>query len=168
MVLKNKRIFYMLFLALVLLLSGCNGNEKSVINHFYLSMMGESETWNLTGYEVVITPENFKAGNGTLNMKNENEYIADSIHFKTHAVMNGEDIVVHSGSASGAEIDIANESTGAIEGGEYLNEDGSPITLKEVSNIYMTVEWWDEGKSDSMKERIKLYDESYKENTFLE
>lgn len=167
MVLTNKKNYYLLFLSLVVFLAGCNGNEKSVMNHYYLSLMGESQTWTLTGYEVVITPENFKAGNGTLNMKNENEYIADSFHFETHAVINGEDTVVHSGSASGAGVDIAEETTGAIEGGTYLNKDGNPITLNEVSNIYMIVEWWDIGKSESVKERIDLYIKPNKEQTFL-
>lgn len=167
MVLKNKRIIYLLFLALVVLLSGCKHNEKSVLNHYYLSLMGDSQTWGLTGYEVVITPKNFKAGNGTLKMKNENEYLADFFHFETHVVTNGKDLVVHSGSVSGTGIDIAEESTGTVEGGEYINEDGTPISLNDVSNIYMIIEWWDIGKSESMRERIELYNKSNKENTLL-
>lgn len=167
--LLTKRKFRPLFslVLFILLLSGCNGNEKLIINHYYLSLMGESETWKLTDYEVVITPENFLAGNGTLYMKNENEYIVDAFHFETHAVINGEDIVVHSGSASGAGIDIAEETTGAIEGGPYLDKNKKPITLNEVSTIYMIVEWWDIGKSDSLKEKMDLYNKDRKEQTFL-
>lgn len=165
--LKNKKIFYLLFLSLVILFSGCSGKGNSVIKHSYLSLMGESQSWNLIGYEVVITPENFKIGNGTLSRKNVNEYTADSFHFETHAVINGEDLTVHSGSASGVGIDIAEETTGAIEGETYLNEDGDPITLNDVSNIYMIVEWWDTGKSESVKERIDLYIKPDKEQTFL-
>jgi hypothetical protein len=168
-VLLEKAKFSQLFslVLLILLLSGCNSNEKSVINHYYLSLMGESQTWNLTGYEVMITPENFKAGNGTLKMKNANEYITDSFQFETHAVINGKDIVVHSGSVTGAGIDIAKKITGAIEGGAYLNKNGDPITLNEVSDIYMIVEWWDIGKSANVKERIDLYSKDSKEKTFL-
>ncbi|CRK84584.1 hypothetical protein [Neobacillus massiliamazoniensis] len=167
--LLGKAKFSQLFslVLLILLLSGCNSNEKSVINHYYLSLMGESQTWKLTGYEVMITPENFKAGNGTLKMKNANEYITDSFQFETHAVINGKDIVVHSGSANGAGIDIAKKTTGAIEGGVYLNKNGDPITLNEVSDIYMIVEWWDIGKSANVKERIDLYSTDSKEKTFL-
>ncbi|ALC85556.1 hypothetical protein AM499_06780 [Bacillus sp. FJAT-22090] len=165
MILKSKRIFYMLFLLLVVLLSGCNGNEKSVSN-YYLSLMGESQTWNLTGYEVVITPESFKAGNGTLHVKNGNKSIADSFSFETHVVINDKDVVVHTGAVTSAGIDITEESTGAIEGGTYLNEDGTPITLTEINNIYMIVEW--RGKSESAKERIDLYNKPNKEQTFLD
>lgn len=147
----------------ILILSGCNSNEKLVINQYYLSLMGESQTWNLTGYEVVITSENFKVGNGTLNMKNANEYITDAFQFKTHAVINGKDIVVHSGSATGAGIDIAKKPIGAIKGGPYLNKNGDPITVNAVRDIYMIVEWWDKDKSKSVKERIDLYNKDSKE-----
>lgn len=129
--------------------------------------MGESQTWNLTGYEVMITPENFKAGNGTLIMKSADEYITDSFQFKTHAVIFGEDTVVHAGAASGAEINIAKKTIGAIEGGAYLNKNADPITLKNISEIYMIVEWWDMGKNKSVKERIDLYKHGSKEQTFL-
>lgn len=152
---KLSQLFSVVFL--IFLLSGCNSNEKSV-----LKLMGESQTWNLTGYEVVITPERFKAGNGILNMRNANEYITNSFHFETHAVINGEDLVVHAGSATGEGIDIAKKTTGAIEGGTYYNN-GDPITLNEVSDIYMIIEWWDTGKSGSVKERIDLYNKDSKE-----
>lgn len=164
MKLKSKRIFYMLFLLLVILLSGCNGNEKSVSN-YYLSLMGESQTWNLTGYEVVITPESFKAGNGTLHVKNGNKSIVDSFYFETHVVINDKDVVVHTGAVTSTGIDITEEPTAAIEGGTYLKENGTPITLNEINNIYMIVEW--RGKSESAKERIDLYKPN-KEQTFLD
>ncbi|WP_246521348.1 hypothetical protein [Ornithinibacillus massiliensis] len=100
-------------------------------------------------------------------MKNPNEYISDSLSFETHAVINVEDISVHSSSITGTGIDIAEETTGAIESGIYLNEAGSPIKLNEVSIIYMIVEWWDIGKSEFMKERIDLYIKPKKEQTFI-
>lgn len=163
---KNNRILNLLFIALVVLLSGCNSNGKSDTNHYFLSLMGESQTWRLSGYEVMITPENFKTGNGTLYMKNKNEYITDSFHFETHAVINGEDLAVHTGSVSG-KVDLAKKTTGAIEGGTYLNEKGNPISLNEVSDIYVIVEWKDSSKSKNVKERIDLYTKSNNEKTFL-
>ncbi|WP_391116999.1 hypothetical protein [Psychrobacillus sp. L3] len=155
----------MLFLLLVVLLSGCNSIKKSVSN-YYLSLMGESQTWNLTGYEVVITPESFKAGNGTLHVKNGNKSIVDFFYFETHVVINDKDLVVHTGGVSSTGMDIEEELTGAIESGAYLNEDGTPITLNEINNIYMIVDW--RGKSESAKERIDLYIKPNKEQTFLD
>ncbi|WP_332646912.1 hypothetical protein [Lysinibacillus sp. 54212] len=168
MITRKIRFSQLFSLALfILVLTGCNSNEKSVINHYYLSLMGESESWSLTGYEVLITSDHFKAGNGTLNMKNANEYIGDSFQFRTYAVINGEDTIVHSGSVAGAEIDIAKQTTGAIEGESYLDKNGDFITLNDVTNIYMTVEWWDEGLRKSVRESIDLYNKESKEQTFL-
>lgn len=127
-------------------------------------LIGESQTWNLNGYEITMTSENMKVGNGTLKMRNESEYKADSLLFRTHAIINGEDIVVHSGSVSGEGIDIAEHLTGTIDGSSYLNKTGDPITMREISNIYMIIEWWDIGESVSNKERIDLYDRTSKNN----
>lgn len=158
---------YFLFVLLILFLSACSKNAESVNNHYYLSLTGESQTWNVTGYEVMLTPEVFKAGNGTLTMKNTEEYVADTFHFETHAVIDGEDVTVHSGSVAGAGIDIAEETTGAIEGDAYQNENGVSMTLKDISEMYLIVEWWDRGKSESEKERIELWNKDRKEETFL-
>lgn len=154
MQLKSKKIFHLLFVALIVLLTGCTLNEKEPEN---LILKGESETWELTGYGLVISPELFKAGNGTLTMKGKDEYIADTIQFKTFAVIEGEDVTVHSSSASGDGINIAEQSTGAIEGDAYLNKNKKPITLDDISSIYMNVKWWDVGSSESKIERIELY-----------
>lgn len=148
---NNKIVYSLISSALVILLSGCSSSEK--LNHYYLLLEGESQTWNVSEYEVVLTPENFKTWYGTLHMKNSNNYISDSFSFETHAVINDEDIRVHSGSNT--------------ESGIYLDENGSPITLNEISNIYMIVEWWDVDKSESMNERIELYTKPPKEQTFF-
>lgn len=148
----------------VLVISGCNVQQSN--SKYYLLLMGESENWNLTGYEIVITPEEFSAGYGTLRLKNEAEYITDSFHFDTYVVINGEDIVVHSGSSTGG-MDISEETTGAIEGEKYLNEKGDPITLNDISDIYMVVEWKDNSKDKSVNERLDLYKKSNKEETFF-
>ncbi|MGF2614115.1 hypothetical protein FZC84_19220 [Rossellomorea vietnamensis] len=159
---KNNKLIYPLILSLIVILSGCNDNEKSV----YLSLTGESKTWKLTGYEMEISPESFKAGNGTLIMKDAEEYNSDSIYFEAHAIINGKDFKVHTGSEAGTGIDIAENSTGSIEGGEYVNEAGRPITFNEVSNIYVVVEWRNMDKGESIKENIPLYTNSSKEDSF--
>jgi len=144
-------------------LSGCNAQKGG--NNYYLLLMGESESWNLTGYEIVITPEDFKAGFGILNMKNVNEYITDYFHFEAHVVIDSDDSVVHTDSATG-EMNIAEYTTGAI-GGPYLNKNGESVTLKDINEIYVVVEWWDISKNESIKERIDLFNKSKKEQSFL-
>ncbi|WP_391116985.1 hypothetical protein [Psychrobacillus sp. L3] len=170
---KNKGILYLLITTLIVLLSGCNNSGKLVKNNYFLPLHGESQTWSLTGYEVMITPENFKAGNGTLKMKNEEKYLSDFFQFETHAVINNEDFTVHSNSIefsspeTGDGIDIAEITTGAIESGKYLNEKGDPISLKEVNVIYMIVKWRDINKGAYANERIDLFVKPNKEETFL-
>ena len=164
MLLENVRSPYMLILLVVVLLTGCSSNEKSVSNDDLL-LMGESQTWNLTGYEVEITPEKFKAGNGTLQVKDGDNSTVDSYYFQTHIVINNIDLVVHGGGVSTTGGTITEESTGAIEGGVYMNEEGKPITLNEINAIYMTVEWWD--KSERTKERIDLYTKPNEDHSFL-
>lgn len=154
MTLKSKRIFLLVVVSLVVLLTGCTFKEKKTEK---LSLTVESETWELTGYEIVISSEQFQAGNGTLTMKGKNEYIADSFQFETFVVIDGKDEIVHSSSVSGDGINIAEQPTGAIEGDAYLNKNKQPITLDDVSSIYMNVTWWDVGSSESKMERIELY-----------
>lgn len=144
-------------------LSGCNAQKGD--NNYYLLLMGESESWNLTGYEIVITPEDFKAGLGILNMKNVNEYMTDYFHFEAHVVIDSDDSVVHTDSATG-EMNIAEYTTGAI-GGPYLNKNGESVTLKDINEIYVVVEWWDISKNESIKERIDLFNKFKKEQSFL-
>lgn len=153
-----KKFIYLSIVSLLFflfILTGCNNQETA--DNYYLSLKGESEHWNLNGYEIEMTQEEFKAGNGTLYMKNENEYKTDSFHFDTHAIINNNDITIQSGSVTGLGIDIAEETTGTIKGRTYLNKNGDPITLEEINDIYMIVEWWDMNKSKHVKERIDLY-----------
>ena len=119
--------------------------------------MGESHSWTLNGYEIVLTSDLFKAGNGTLSMKNVDEYYTESFGFKTYIVINGQDTRVHTGYVSGNNINIAVETTGAIEGGTYLNKNGAAITIDDITEIYMVIEWWDKTKDEDVKERIDLY-----------
>lgn len=129
---------------------------------YYLSLMGESGTWEVIGYEVMLTSGGMKAGKGKLIMKDENEYITDSFSFNMHAVINGVDNGIHAGSVSGR-TDISEQTTGTIEG-----ENGeTSIKLDEVSDIYMTVEWWDPDENENVQERIDIYQKPKDGETFL-
>lgn len=145
----------------VLILSGCN--ER--VDNYYLSLMGESDNWSLTNYEIVLTQEDFKAGNGTLRIKDENEYMTDWFEFITHVVINNKDTVVHHNMESGPGTDLTEKSTGAIEGPAYFNENKAPITIEQVDSIYMIVKWKD--NNNKVEERIDLYNKINKEHSFL-
>lgn len=158
--LKYLSLFPLLYF--VLTLSGCN--ER--VDNYYLSLMGESDSWSLTNYEIVLTQGDFKVGNGTLKFKNENQYTTDWFEFITHVVINNKDIVVHHNMEDGPVTDLAEKSTGSIAGPAYLNENKFPITIEQVDGIYVIVKWKDNNNKE-VEERIDLYNKINKENSFL-
>ncbi|WP_339229286.1 hypothetical protein NSQ77_05150 [Oceanobacillus sp. FSL K6-2867] len=142
---------------LLFILFACQKQQLEM--NYYLSLLGESEIWKLTGYEIMLTSDEIKIGNGKLIMKEKNEFITDSFSFNTYAVINGEDQRIHAGSVSGR-TDIREQTTGTLEGDEHIDFD-------ELSDIYMIVEWWNPNENNNDKERINLYQKSGKDETFL-
>ena len=143
-----KKFLFCLMVPLFML-TACN--HQSAETSYYLSLKGASESWQLLDYEIVLNPAERKIGDGRLFMTEENEYLTDSFHFSTHAVVKGVDQTIHAGSVSG-QTDISEQMTGSIAG-----DNGNPIPLEEISNIYMLVEWWDTAKNEHVQERIELY-----------
>lgn len=146
-------------ISLLFILSACSNQQSGT--DYYLLLTGQSDNWELSGYEILLTSEGRKAGNGTLIMKEENEYFTDSFSFHTHAVINGVDNTIHAGSVSGR-TDISEQTTGTIEG-----ESENSVKLDGVSSIYMVIEWWDSDENENVQERIDLYQRSNSDETFL-
>ncbi|MGP4072904.1 hypothetical protein ACTWQB_10160 [Piscibacillus sp. B03] len=156
--LKRTNLIYIIGLIFIVsFLVSCENSEEVIKNSYYLSLSGESKNWEVNSYEVVIMPDTFSAGNGKLTMKNDKEVTSHFFSIKVHAVINGRDEVVQGKSVTvtGGEENIAQTSIGTIEGGTYFKENGDPITLKDVSDIYMIIQWQD-GNQD-MEERVDLY-----------
>jgi hypothetical protein len=155
----------LLFCLLIILipLNACTKEEAET--NFHLLLKGNSAKWDVNEYEVKISPNYFEAGHGVLSMKGEQEYYTDFFHFDTHAVINEKDITVHSGSVSGKEVNIAEKTTGKVEGGEYLNAKGEPISLEDVNRIYIVVKWWDKQKKKDAEETITLYSKTKEGST---
>jgi hypothetical protein len=99
------------------MLTACNNKEAET--NYYLSLSGESEHWKLDGYEIMITPEGYKAGNGILTMKDIEKHMASFFSFDTYAVVDGEENRFHGHSVSG-ETNIAEQTPGTVEGEEEL------------------------------------------------
>ncbi|MCM3397941.1 hypothetical protein [Oceanobacillus profundus] len=151
-----KKVLFSL-VPLLFILFACQ--DQQLETNYYLSLLGDSETWRLSGYEIILTPDEIKVGNGKLIMKEENKYITDSFSFDTYAVINGVDHKIHAGSVSGR-ADIKEQTTGTLEG-------GAPIDFDELSSVYMIIEWWDPNESDNVQERINLYQKPKNDETFL-
>lgn len=154
-----KRILISLIFLLAAL-SACN--NKGTETNYYLSLSGESDHWKLDGYEILMSPDESKAGYGTLTMKGKDKHMANFFSFQVYTVVEGMENVLHSGSVSGT-TDIAKQTTGTIEGVGGENFTAFP----EVDKIYMTVTWNDDDTDGDEEEKITLYNKDKNSESFL-
>jgi len=159
-----KRIFISIVLLLIVL-SACNSvdieSNQETESNYYLSMSDESEHWKLNGYEIMITSEGYKAGNGILKMKDADEQKEGFLSYDVYAVVDGEENRFHGGSMSdNANIDEV--TTGTIDGEEELKE------FPDIDEIYMTVTWNDADTDGDQKEKIILYNKEKSGESFLD
>ncbi|WP_158736053.1 hypothetical protein [Alteribacillus sp. YIM 98480] len=130
--------------------------ETTVEDNYYLTLMGDSSTWKINNYQLEITPEHLIAGDGELHMKDTDEFQSEFFSIDVHAVINNEDRKIQGKSVSG-HVNMADMTTGKVEGGTYYNDKGEPITLEDINEIYAMVEWYDPLKEKQMSEKIVLY-----------
>ncbi|MFG6115450.1 hypothetical protein ACGTN9_09690 [Halobacillus sp. MO56] len=152
---RKNRSWY-LFL-MIFLLIGCNDSQGEIQPyqlHFVLS--GESEHWKIEGYELQYDDKRYKSGNGTLKMKNTDEYASDYLSMGIQVVMHGEDERVQSYSVSGSDMDIVNHQIGTIEGSKM--DSGEVIKKEDIDQVYATIIWRDSQEEKDLKERILLYE----------
>ena len=140
---------------LLILLSACNteyikSNNKTETN-YYLSLGDEGDNWEIDGYEIMMTPEGYKAGNGMLKMKDEDKQSEGFLSYDVYGSVDGEEIKFQSGSVSG-DTDITEMTIGTIEGDEE-----SLREFPKLDEIYMTITWNDEDTDGDKEEKIILY-----------
>lgn len=151
-----KRILISMILLLVVL-SACNTNieetepDKKTETNYYISLSDESDHWKLNGYEIMMTPEGYKAGNGILKMKDEDKQSEGFLSYDVYGSVDGEEIKFQSGSVSG-DTDITEMTIGTIEGDEE-----SLREFPKLDEIYMTITWNDEDTDGDKEEKIILY-----------
>ncbi|KAA0547085.1 hypothetical protein FZW96_13975 [Bacillus sp. BGMRC 2118] len=136
----------------VVILASCSTQVKETI-----VLVGESENWRVEGYELELTPEKLKVGNGIIINKYNRDYKTDYFSFHTHVVISAQDEIVHSGSVSGDMVHFEEKSTGTIEGETLLNGRGKSISLNDISEMYMVISWRDVEKGYDKEERINLF-----------
>lgn len=159
-----KQIFIIIVLLLIVL-SACKPldikSNQEFESNYYLSMSDESEHWKLSGYEIMITSEGYKAGNGILQMKDADEQKEGFLSYEVYAVVGREENRFHGGSVSG-NADINDVTTGTIDGEEELKE------FPNIDEIYMTVTWSDADTDGDQKEKIVLYNKEKNGESFLD
>jgi len=157
---KKTYLFLTLLVFVFFILSACGNADMNKPNTEpktkEVTLMGESENWVANSYQISLTPDVLKVGNGTLDMKSGSEYKTEYLHLEVHAVINGEDTLVQTKTVTGSETDISQVNTGTIEGDAPINKDGEKIKMEDISDIYMTIEWEDMTKGKKVKERMDL------------
>ncbi|MET4559838.1 hypothetical protein ABIA69_000981 [Lysinibacillus parviboronicapiens] len=156
----NKRRFKIGILLFIFttVLFGChnqNDNVQVPKGNLFNVFMGESKTWELSGYEIELTPNSSKFGNGILTMKNTTEYSSDFFSFEVHATINNKVEVMQKHQSSGEQVNIATKKMGSIEGNELPSKNGDYISINELSDIYMIIKWNDQ-QGNKKEERINL------------
>lgn len=148
-------------LLLLVILTACQQASNDM--NYFVALSGESENWQLTGYEFMQTSDSFKAGNGMLkNIHADETYNVNFLSVDTFIVINGEEEKLQGYSVAG-NTEVLEQDVGTIESEEKMFEDFS-----EISEIYSVVTWNDAETNGDEEEVIKLYDRSEEQATFLD
>lgn len=125
-------------------------------NSYYFRLMGESQSWELEGYQVKMTPKTLKSGNGKLTYKpNPKGFATHFFEFNVHAIVNNQDKIIQHKSVTGPASYSKEFTTGSIKG-PILTQNEKPITAKDLSKIYAVIKW-ENNKDKIQKEKIVLY-----------
>lgn len=146
-----------IILVLVTTLFGCSKDESVESNNYYFLLMGESNNWELKSYEIIIDNQKLKAGSGTLIMKYNANHITDYFTTSLHMVIDNEDRIIQGKELVGTGINIDKVVTGSIEGKILHDKNGEPISIENINDIYMIIEWNDKLSDIKMKEQIDLF-----------
>src|SRR5699024_639192 len=151
-----KRILISMILLLVVL-SAYNTNieetepDKKTETNYYISVYDESDHCKLNGYEIMMNPVGYKAGNGMLKMKEEDKQSEGYLSYDVDGSDDVDEFKLQSGSVSG-DMDITEMTIGTIEGDEE-----SLREFPKLDEIYMTITWNDEDTDGDKEEKIILY-----------
>ncbi|SIS46234.1 hypothetical protein [Salimicrobium flavidum] len=146
---------WVLSLLLLSLFSGCMKSESNSEENYYFSLTGESETWEVDGYEMVVQQDEFKVGDGKITTKKGDGITADFFGMEVHAVHNGNDTIIHRKSSTGEDQNISQTETGSLEGGR-ADFSSEKDYAEQLEDVYMLVTWSKDG--EEREETIDLYD----------
>lgn len=145
-----KTLFPLLF---CILLTACSFLESEK----QIELNGASDSWSVEGYKIEFERNSYNIGEGIIKRNSEQEYLSDFFQYSVYVAIENEDIIFHRGSYSGAEINIAEKSTGSVKGGSLLNEKGKPVTIDDIQEIYMIITWRDSAAKQDLEEKVVLY-----------
>ena len=125
---------------------------------------GESEHWEVRDY-VINTGERVSLRDGILSMKGETEFWADYFKSSTHIVLNdGSEMrpvemeLEANNLSSWHNDDVMNvaEYELGVSGGLYLTKYWVPMTINNIDEVYVNVQWKGENDDEFKEEKIIL------------
>ncbi|SER11264.1 hypothetical protein SAMN04487944_101272 [Gracilibacillus ureilyticus] len=150
---KNSLILVITFL-LLLLFTGCELEEQFEKQEQtqLITINGDSEYWNLTGYELKIEDNEMFAGDGELHHKIKRE-ITDYVSFKMIAMIDDEKVELQGMKIVSSVSNFNNIGTGSATQRIPVIK-GEGIKLTDIDNYYAVIEWISpegERKSEKIK-----------------
>lgn len=125
---------------------------------------GESETWKV-GNVKINTDEHLNISDSKIYMKNENEYLADYFKLSFHVVIKNipkRESRIHEYELDADNLpvlweddflDISEMDTGDSSP-IYLTNFGKPVTINDIKQVYIDVQW--KGENDNKLEEEKI------------
>lgn len=154
---KNNTLFLIITLLILLLITGCESGESSNVEEKQIQMTtlsGDSDHWNLQGYEVKIEGNTLFAGNGELQYKLDEE-VKDNLLFKMVAQVGEKKVVLQEMKIVSSLRDFNNQDTGEAEVDIPMNK-GEEIILTDIDKYYAIVEWRS-SQGEYIKEIISIH-----------
>ncbi|MFJ7737644.1 hypothetical protein ACIQ2D_15120 [Lysinibacillus sp. NPDC097287] len=153
---KKNTFYLMITLLLLLLITGCVPGEPSIVEDSQpqlTTLHGESDHWNLHGYNIKIEGNTLFAGNGELQYKLD-EDVKDNFSFKMVAQVGEQEVVLQEMKIVRALGDFNHQDTGQAEVDFPMNNEKA-IILTDIDYYYAIVEWWS-SQGEAMKEIIHI------------
>lgn len=142
---KNKLyLFLIIFLLLtnVATLLFFSTQSSKTNNYYYLKLENETKSWKLSNFEIIITPEKIKVGNGKIYYLGNLNDIEDATFFdyKLYVDNLGGKQMIQNKTIAGPPIyDAGFIETGSIESLLIKNE--NKINIGNFKNIYAVIKW---------------------------
>jgi|SRR5690625_3223975 len=125
---------------------------------------GESETWKVGDIKISAN-ERLNIGEGNLYMKGETEFLADYFKLSFHVVLKNEEereSRLHEYELKSDNLptlwddDVLNITEMDAGGSSpiYLTKFGKPVTMNNIKQVYIIVQW--KGKNDNKLEEEKI------------
>lgn len=128
---------------------------------------GESTHWKVVDYKIQANPVWFRTYAGKMYMKGQDIFEAEYFKVEVSVIFDhNKEIRLHKEEFSAEypdrtnpeELEISEQSTGEFpaEQESYRNKDGNPVSIEDINQVFMLVQWKGKNESELEEEKIIL------------